>query len=243
MDQSKIGSFIAKKRREKGLTQAQLAEVLGVTGKSVSKWETGRGLPDVALFEELCAALGITLNELFAGEEIPAGQETRKAEESLLDMAAAEERRRKGVSLWAEPLLLGGVLGTGVSVMLAANAAGTGRTVQGLLCIGISLAVTLLRGWLGKRDAAWVRRVALGLLAACVLAAADLGMNYAYALMSADYMDGLTRWGFLHSMIWPDYGWSVPGYFAAFCGALQAASGALLGNGVLWLAAKRRKTL
>lgn len=70
MNQQKIGKFIALCRKEKNLTQEQLANKLGVTDKSVSKWERERGLPDVSLFEKICEILEITLNELFAGEYI-----------------------------------------------------------------------------------------------------------------------------------------------------------------------------
>ena len=59
MDQQKIGAFISECRKEKGLTQAQLAEKLGVTDKSVSRWENGRTMPDMSLYEDICGVLGI----------------------------------------------------------------------------------------------------------------------------------------------------------------------------------------
>ena len=96
MDQKKIGAFISTCRREKGWTQVQLAERLGVTNKSVSKWETGKCLPDASLFGDLCDSLGITVNELFAGERIEAEHAARKAEENLV--AAMEEIREKDES-------------------------------------------------------------------------------------------------------------------------------------------------
>lgn len=67
MDQKKIGAFIAQCRKEKSLTQIQLAELLDITNQAVSKWENGRGMPDVSLLQPLCDALGISLNELFSG--------------------------------------------------------------------------------------------------------------------------------------------------------------------------------
>ena len=70
MKQEKIGKFIAECRKEKGLTQEQLAEKLAITYKSVSKWECGRSLPDPSLMEMLCDNIGISINELFAGERI-----------------------------------------------------------------------------------------------------------------------------------------------------------------------------
>ena len=70
MNQEKIGKFIASLRREKNLTQEQLAEKLSINVKSVSRWETGRNLPDPSMMRELCDILGISVNELFVGEKI-----------------------------------------------------------------------------------------------------------------------------------------------------------------------------
>jgi len=70
MDQEKIGKFIAEQRKKKKLTQVELAEKLGVTDRSISKWENGRGMPDVSLYKSICEILGITLNEFFAGERL-----------------------------------------------------------------------------------------------------------------------------------------------------------------------------
>lgn len=70
MDQVKIGALIAACRKNKKMTQATLAQKLGVTDKSVSKWERGVCLPDVSLYKDICRILGITLNEFFAGERL-----------------------------------------------------------------------------------------------------------------------------------------------------------------------------
>lgn len=68
MDQQKIGRFIAQCRKEKSLTQEQLAEHLGISNRSVSRWENGNNLPDISLFQPLCDALEITIEELLDGE-------------------------------------------------------------------------------------------------------------------------------------------------------------------------------
>ena len=83
MDQKRIGAFIAQCRREKNLTQMQLAEALEITNQAVSKWENGRGMPDVSLLQPLCDVLGISLNELFSGEHILAEEYKGKAEENI----------------------------------------------------------------------------------------------------------------------------------------------------------------
>ena len=64
MNQKNIGKFIAQKRKEKNLTQEQLAEKLSVSNKTISKWETGKCMPDYSIVEQLCEELGITLSEL-----------------------------------------------------------------------------------------------------------------------------------------------------------------------------------
>lgn len=83
MDQEKIGKLIAECRKNKKLTQAELGEKLGVTDKSVSKWENGKGLPDVSLYRELCNILGITLNEFFLGEKIAPENYKKQADDNL----------------------------------------------------------------------------------------------------------------------------------------------------------------
>lgn len=93
MEQEKIGKFIANRRKEQSLTQVQFAEKLGVTNKAVSKWETGKCLPDAALFNDICLLLNITLNELFSGEKIAPENIEKKAEENLISMAIECQKR------------------------------------------------------------------------------------------------------------------------------------------------------
>lgn len=84
MNQEHIGKLITSLRKEKKLTQKELATILGVSDKSVSKWERGVCLPDVSIFKPLCEVLNITLNEFFAGEKIEEKNYKEKADESLL---------------------------------------------------------------------------------------------------------------------------------------------------------------
>ncbi len=86
MEKVKIGKFIAVCRRNKNITQEQFAEILGVTGKSVSKWENGVCLPDASLYEPLCAVLEISINELFAGHRIREEDYKKAAKENLMQM-------------------------------------------------------------------------------------------------------------------------------------------------------------
>lgn len=86
MNQIKIGAFISERRKAKGWTQSQLAEKLEITDKAISKWETGRSMPDLSLFMPLCTLLDVTLNELFAGECIAEEKLKEKADEVLIDV-------------------------------------------------------------------------------------------------------------------------------------------------------------
>ena len=83
MDTKKIGAFIAQNRKEKGFTQEQLGEKLGVSNKTVSRWENGNYMPDLSLLEPLSQELGITLNELLAGERIEKEEEQEYTERNL----------------------------------------------------------------------------------------------------------------------------------------------------------------
>ena len=95
MDQVKIGQFIGICRREKNLTQRQLADLVGVSDKAVSKWETGRGLPEASSMAPLCEALGINVNELLRGERIPGEEYQEKAEETMVKLAEMKEDIKK----------------------------------------------------------------------------------------------------------------------------------------------------
>ena len=100
MDQIKIGKFISTLRKEQNLTQAELAAKLGVTDRAISKWENGRGLPDLSLVVPLSEALNISINELLSGERIEKERYERDIEcvTDKIPYAAKEERAfRKAV--------------------------------------------------------------------------------------------------------------------------------------------------
>ena len=92
MDQIKIGRFISERRRQAGLTQMQLAEKLNVTDRAVSKWETGKSMPDSSIMLELCDVLKITVNDLLCGEVVSMGNYDEKMEKNLLEMVKEKER-------------------------------------------------------------------------------------------------------------------------------------------------------
>ena len=95
MNQIKIGRFIATRRKEVGLTQLELAEKLNISDRAISKWETGKSLPDASIMIELCEILGIGINELFYGEMINMNENDKKYDEILLAMKKEQEESTK----------------------------------------------------------------------------------------------------------------------------------------------------
>lgn len=85
MNQDKIGKFISKCRKEKNITQSELAEKLGVTDRSVSNWENGKNMPDLSLFKPLCELLNISINELLSGEKINKEEYQNKSDENIIN--------------------------------------------------------------------------------------------------------------------------------------------------------------
>ena len=110
MDLVKIGKYIAEKRKALGMTQKQLAEQLGMSDKSVSKWERGVCLPDVSVYLELCKILGITINEFLAGEDISKENLTEKSEDNLIQVAKDSKHRQKHLKSMIAVLALTAVL-------------------------------------------------------------------------------------------------------------------------------------
>lgn len=114
MDQIKIGKFIAKCRKEQEMTQASLAEKLGISDRAVSKWETGKSLPDSGIMLKLCGFLKINVNELLSGERINEEKYDKRAEENLLEMKRQiEEKNRQLLSteyLIGAPSIISGLV-------------------------------------------------------------------------------------------------------------------------------------
>lgn len=99
MDQIKIGQFIAKTRKEVHMTQKQLADALSISDKTVSKWECGKGLPEVSLMLPLCEALRITVNDLLTGARVSEVEYQKKAEENMMNLMKENEENKKRMVL------------------------------------------------------------------------------------------------------------------------------------------------
>lgn len=150
MNQTTIGSYIAQKRRTKNLTQEQLAEKLGVSNKTLSKWENGKCMPDYSIIQMLCDALGVTLPELMDGEDAADSSVRVYDDAQILDLLrrTQELERQKGILYGLVLIVLG--------IACGAMSKTTGGTdvqdfVSGVL-MGLSVAEILAGiGIIGKR--------------------------------------------------------------------------------------------
>lgn len=139
MDQVKIGSFIASCRKDNSLTQSSLAERLGITDRAVSKWETGKSMPDVSIMMELCKLLNISVNELLTGEHIKMEDYKKNAENNLLELAKLEETNNKKMLSYEK--LIGYMCSTTFMVLIFAASFAVTNDIWRIIMIVIGLAI------------------------------------------------------------------------------------------------------
>ena len=139
MDQIRIGQFIAAQRKLLGMTQAELAEKLGITDRAVSKWERGKGMPDASLMLALCEALNITVNELLRGEKIEMENNNEKNEELLLELAKSIEQKNK--IIWTNMWI---IMGVSIIALLAGISAVAFFVPEGVWQLVAILAITVV---------------------------------------------------------------------------------------------------
>ena len=142
MDQIKIGKFIASCRKEQGMTQAVLAEKLGISDRAVSKWETGKSMPDSGIMLELCDLLKINVNELLSGEKIMAEFYDKRAEENLLAMKRQIEEKNRQM-LRAEYWIIIPAVLAGLVMVFVASFVAMPAWLRGLL-IAFALAMIFI---------------------------------------------------------------------------------------------------
>lgn len=106
MNQEKIGVFISDMRKSQGMSQKQLADAVGVTDKAVSKWETGKSLPEISKMESLCEVLHININELISGECLPEAAYSKKAEENMLSLIHESETKTNQTNIMGVIVML-----------------------------------------------------------------------------------------------------------------------------------------
>ena len=99
MNENKIGSFIQLCRKEKGMTQKDLADRIGVSDKTISKWENGNSVPDTEILTSLCQSLDISVNELLSGEKLPVETYPQRAEENMMNLLKENEDNRKNSAI------------------------------------------------------------------------------------------------------------------------------------------------
>ena len=145
MDQRITGKFIAQRRKELGLTQRELADVLGISDKTVSKWECGAGLPEVSLMLPLCKELGISVNELLSGRTLQDVDYKEKAEHSIVDLMQ-EKARAKRLSIAYTIVGLISVF-AGIVLIMCSGLAGM-PTLYRVLLIVIGF-ITIFAGCIG----------------------------------------------------------------------------------------------
>lgn len=137
MDQYKIGRFIAEKRKQKNMTQEMLGEKVGVTNKTVSRWETGRYMPDLDTIPALCSELGITVNELLSGEGLT-DQYGKEADHNIMDVFEVNKNVRKQKRV-------GDIL-TGIGTGIILGVVYAPDSIRKAICVGAGLAL-LCTGW------------------------------------------------------------------------------------------------
>ena len=150
MNQAAIGSYIARKRREENLTQEQLAERLGVSNKTVSKWENGKCMPDYGIIQKLCDVLHVTLSELMDGED------AAQARVRVPDDGQIHDQLRRPQELERQKGILYGLVLIVLGIACGAMSRVTGGTdvqdlVSGIL-MGLSVGETLVGVWVVGRQ-------------------------------------------------------------------------------------------
>ena len=150
MDQIAIGRYIVRKRKEQNLTQEQLSEQLGVSNKTISKWENGKCMPDYSLIQKLCEALDVTLPELMDGEDAAENSVRVYDDEQILDLLRrTQELERQKNILYGLVLIVLGI----ASGAMSKTTGGTDvqKVIAGIL-MGLSAAETLSGIWIiGKK--------------------------------------------------------------------------------------------
>ena len=100
MNNEKTGMLIAQIRKENGLTQKQLADRIGVSNATISKWETAKGFPDISLIEPLAEALGISVSEIIAGERLESNPKTDDLISNIVEISINEQKRKTKIHNW-----------------------------------------------------------------------------------------------------------------------------------------------
>ena len=153
MDQICIGKFIAEERKKKGYTQRQLSEKLGISDKTISKWERGNGFPEVSLLLPLCEELDITVNELLSGKRVSEEDYRKKAEENMVNLVKEAQESKKKIILSAMVAILVILAATPLFVLSGALEMNTWMRVILIIIGSVVIAVGIAIACVLDRDA------------------------------------------------------------------------------------------
>ncbi len=140
MDQIKIGRFIAEERKNKGYTQRQLADILGISDKTISKWERGNGFPEISLLLPLCKELEISVNELLTGKRVSEDDYQKKAEENMMNLVREAQESKKKIILSA---MVAGLMIIAATPMFIISGALVMETWMRFILIGIGIFIII----------------------------------------------------------------------------------------------------
>lgn len=203
MDQARIGAFIQQMRKEIGMTQKELAEKLNMSDKTISKWETGKGLPDVSLLPSLCQILNININELLVGEKLPPDELSKKAEDNTLSLLRENYHSKRG-NIFA--IVIGiCVLFIGVFMMFYW---GSIPIIQYLdiptfgICICLCTAIVLISGKRTKKEIIHLLKSIIIPLGSCVsLMASIYVMNSTKDFSTLSYQLAIATLSILYALV------------------------------------------
>lgn len=242
MDTKVIGQFLAQLRKEKDLTQEQLGEMLGVTNKTVSRWENGNYLPPVEMLQQLSELYGLTINELLSGKPLEDQEFRQQAENNIkavLSQSFSEgDRADYFKRKWKKDHRLANILGA--AVLFAGYIVNMASAIHdhafffgvGLIAFWIiryQEMMAYVEAKLFDTEPCQVRLKRLRVAAMILLGiglwiTADLGYNYVSSL-PAELNDGITMRGIFAGLVFGDDGWSRAGFLRAFA---VAAGGTLI---------------
>lgn len=161
MNQTKVGAFIKELRKEKGLTQEQLAEQLNVSRRTVSRWETGSNLPDLDILIEMADYYGIELRELLDGER-KSEKMNKELEETVLKVVKYSNEDKLKVTKRMHMLFVGGFVAAVIyMILLFADRA---DNFLGGLCLGITFGMMIVGVIMTSKYAAKIRAYKMRLL-------------------------------------------------------------------------------
>lgn len=231
MDNMKIAGFIATKRKEKQLTQQQLADQLHVTHKAVSKWETAKGLPDIATVPRLCEALGISTAEFFMGEDIPQSQSITSDRLIVSVAQRYQEMGKKRMVCFSTFLICMFIL---VAVSFFGD--GAGKIIMLITAYTVSAIAVYKLAAVSASDIPRLQKICGICFVVLTIASIALGANYFIAKNSGD----ITVTNHIAYLFFGEYSYTLQKFLIGFKNAVAAAT-LILGQNLYLLSARLKK--